>query len=62
MKQKAKNIKETINILDSIENSLINKPRFNAYQTGTGAFKPKSGKHISRARSKNNLRKVISDW
>ena len=51
--------KENIITVNTVENTLLNKERFNPYQTGHGFYKDK--KHPSRTEKKQKLRKEIEN-
>ncbi len=62
MKASMSKEKKVIKVMGSIENTLRNMPKYNAYQCGVGEMEPKSGKHAKRARRKSALRKEIKNY
>lgn len=58
---KKKSKKIDIVKISSVENTLRQMPRFNAYASGHGAFQNK-GKYPTRSQRKANLRKELSKY
>jgi hypothetical protein len=54
--------RETIQVMDSIEKSLMDMEKFNPYQCGNGAWTSEKYKNTRKGRRRDKLRKEMREY